>query len=98
MYAYRHREPLVLLQRSPADVGCVAGTRPCVVVASEPITDEPWCTVPEGTLLEISRTRPVTVLRSESAGVVTLPRTADGVPASLRGTRPVGTTSVQAGS
>ena len=63
MYAFRHGRPLALLERATPDATCGQGTDACVVVASEPITDEPWTSVPEGTLLCLSPTRPVRALR-----------------------------------
>jgi glutamine amidotransferase len=59
MYAYRHGRPLALLERSAGEAGFAACARDCVVVASEPLTDEPWKSVAEGTLLCLSRERPV---------------------------------------
>jgi predicted glutamine amidotransferase len=46
---------------------CVLARRDAVLVASEPITDEPWAEVPEGALLRVEQ--------SDSPHVVHLPRT-----------------------
>lgn len=60
LYASRFGRPLYLLQRTPTgrEVPCDDGVVPisarrCVVVASEPLTDEEWTPIEQGALLRL---------------------------------------------
>jgi predicted glutamine amidotransferase len=70
MYAFRQGRTLYVLERDPSDAvrsqrtspetGAVIDTlwtqrRRAVLIASEKITDEPWASVDEGTLLKVTR-------------------------------------------
>ena len=84
-FAHRFGRSLFVLERTPADpvretrqVGPSAtimtrwtSRRQAVLVASERITDEPWCEVPDGTLLRIEREPlPRIVLRDDESAAV----------------------------
>jgi predicted glutamine amidotransferase len=71
LYAHRHGRTLFLLERQPHDevrthresieTGAEIVTpwtprRHAIFIASEHITDEPWQTVPEGSLIRMDRT------------------------------------------
>jgi predicted glutamine amidotransferase len=62
LYVSRFGRPLHLLERTPSDVPCddaartcevPIGQRRCVVVASEPLTDEAWTPIEQGVLLRL---------------------------------------------
>lgn len=60
LYAGRFGRPLYLMERTPVGHAPVApdgavpvSARHCVAIASEPLTDEPWTTIEQGTLLRL---------------------------------------------
>jgi glutamine amidotransferase len=59
LYAYRHGRPLFLLERSSSDRCGATPALTSVLIASEPITDEPWRPIPEDALLCVWRGRAV---------------------------------------
>jgi len=59
LYAYRHGRPLFLLERSPSDRSLATPGPSSVLIASEPITEEPWRPIPEQALLCVWRGRAV---------------------------------------
>jgi glutamine amidotransferase len=55
LYAYRHGRPLFLLERAALDRSGTGRRLGSILVASEPITEEPWRPIPEGALLCVWR-------------------------------------------